>query len=68
LGKKAIMQLVDMQPGDVAATYADVDDLIRDVAFKPSTTIEKGVSLFVKWYLEFYSSDSGRDRPLAHSN
>jgi UDP-glucuronate 4-epimerase len=54
LGKKAIKTLLPMQPGDVVATYADVDDLARDVDFAPSTPIEVGVERFVRWYREFY--------------
>jgi UDP-glucuronate 4-epimerase len=53
LGKKAEKQMLPMQPGDVPATYADVDDLIHDVAFKPATPIEEGVQRFVKWYFKF---------------
>jgi UDP-glucuronate 4-epimerase len=48
-----------MQPGDVPATYADVDDLMQDVAFKPSTHVEEGVRRFVAWYRDYYRSDSG---------
>ena len=55
LGKKAKKQLMDLQPGDVVATYADVDDLMQDVGFKPATPIEKGVALFIEWYQRFYS-------------
>ena len=44
----------DMQPGDVPATYADVDDLVRDVGFKPATSIESGIARFVKWYRDYY--------------
>ena len=54
LGKKAIKNLMPMQDGDVPETYADVDDLIRDVDFKPSTPIEVGVGKFVEWYLQYY--------------
>lgn len=54
LGKKAVMNLLPIQPGDVPATYADVDDLIRDVAFKPATSVEDGVKRFVEWYRKFY--------------
>ncbi|HEU5406729.1 MAG TPA: NAD-dependent epimerase [Nitrospira sp.] len=54
LGKKAEKKLMPLQPGDVPATYADIDDLIRDVGFKPSTSIEEGIPRFVKWYREFY--------------
>ena len=43
-----------MQPGDVPATYADVDDLARDVGFKPATPIEDGIARFVAWYRGFY--------------
>lgn len=45
---------MDMQPGDVPATYANVDDLIRDVGFKPSTGIEVGIGRFIRWYSEYY--------------
>lgn len=54
LGKKAIRNYMDLQPGDVPATYADVDDLIRDVGFKPDTKIEDGIAKFIAWYLEYY--------------
>jgi len=54
LGKKAEKNLLPIQPGDVSATYADVDDLIRDVGFKPSTSIEDGINKFVEWYREYY--------------
>ncbi|MGE3976203.1 MAG: NAD-dependent epimerase/dehydratase family protein, partial [Nitrospira sp.] len=54
LGKKAEKKLMPLQPGDVPATYADIDDLTRDVGFKPTTSIEEGIPRFVKWYYEFY--------------
>jgi UDP-glucuronate 4-epimerase len=54
LGKKAIKNLLPIQEGDVPETYADVDDLIRDVDFKPSTPIETGIGKFVDWYLDYY--------------
>ena len=54
LGKKAEKKLLPIQPGDVPATYANVDDLSRDVGFKPATPIETGVQRFVDWYREFY--------------
>ena len=54
LGKKAKKELLDIQPGDVAATYADVDDLMKDVGFKPAKPIEVGVASFVKWFKDFY--------------
>jgi len=43
-----------MQPGDVYQTYADIDELIKDFGFKPSTRLEIGLEKFVKWYKEFY--------------
>jgi UDP-glucuronate 4-epimerase len=54
LGKKAIREYLPLQAGDVPETYADVDDLIRDVGFKPVTTIEEGIGKFVDWYKEYY--------------
>ncbi len=54
VGKKAIKNMLPLQAGDVLATYADVDALIKDVDYKPSTTIEEGVAKFVNWYRDFY--------------
>ena len=54
LGVKAEKRLLPLQPGDVPATYADVEDLTRDVGFKPSTSIETGIARFVQWYREYY--------------
>ena len=54
LGKQAEKNLLPIQPGDVPATFANVDDLIRDVGFKPATPIETGVQKFVDWYRDFY--------------
>ncbi len=54
LGKKAEKRMLPLQAGDVPATYADVDDLMRDVGFKPSTAIEVGIARFVEWYREYY--------------
>jgi len=54
LGKKAGKNLLPIQPGDVPATHADIDDLIRDVGFKPETSLETGIQLFVQWYNEYY--------------
>jgi UDP-glucuronate 4-epimerase len=52
LGKKAILNLLPMQPGDVPETCADVDDLMRDTGFRPNTPIEVGIRKFVDWYQE----------------
>ena len=54
LGKTAVKNFLPLQPGDVLATYADVDDLTRDVGFKPSTPIEAGVRRFVDWYRSYH--------------
>jgi len=54
LGKKAKMNLLPIQPGDVPKTYADIDDLMKDVNFRPSTSIEDGIRHFVTWYREYY--------------
>lgn len=54
LGKKADKQYLPLQPGDVPMTYADVDDLIADVGFKPSTTIEVGIAKFIEWYRSYF--------------
>ena len=50
LGQTAIMELAPMQPGDVAETRADIADLMRDVGFRPSTSLEDGIKAFVDWY------------------
>jgi UDP-glucuronate 4-epimerase len=55
LGKTAIKNLLPIQPGDVPATYADVDDLAKDVGFRPATSIEDGISRFVDWYRVYYN-------------
>lgn len=54
LGKTAVKNMLPMQPGDVPETYADIDDLVRDVGFQPATPIETGIERFVAWYREFY--------------
>jgi UDP-glucuronate 4-epimerase len=54
MGKEAQKNLLPIQPGDVPITYADVDDLIQDVGFKPATSIEVGIDRFVKWYRDYY--------------
>ncbi len=54
LGRTARKNFLPLQPGDVPATYANVDDLIRDVGFQPQTSIEEGVQRFVTWYREYH--------------
>ncbi len=55
VGKKAEKNLLPLQPGDVPATYANVDDLIDDVGYKPATPVEEGIARFVDWYQDFYN-------------
>ncbi|MEL5899102.1 NAD-dependent epimerase [Clostridium sporogenes] len=55
LGIKANKNYMDMQPGDVLRTYADVSDLEKDIGFKPSTSIEEGLEKFVNWYKNYYN-------------
>ncbi|MEA2828893.1 MAG: UDP-glucuronate 4-epimerase [Actinomycetota bacterium] len=54
--RPARLNLLPMQPGDVPATYADVDDLVRDVGFSPATPIDVGIARFVAWYREYYGT------------
>ncbi len=54
LGKKAQKNLLPLQPGDVPDTFADIDDLVRDVGYRPSTSVEAGVEKFVRWYVDYY--------------
>lgn len=54
LGLKAEKEFLGMQPGDVPATYADVDDLIQDVGFKPATPLSEGIQKFIAWYNSYY--------------
>ncbi len=57
LGKEAKKEFLPMQDGDVEATFADVGDLMREVDFKPSTSIETGLNKFVDWYKEYYKNE-----------
>jgi UDP-glucuronate 4-epimerase len=53
-GRAAVKEMLPMQPGDVPATYADIDDLAHDIGFKPSTTIEDGIKRFARWYRDYH--------------
>ncbi|WP_319763244.1 NAD-dependent epimerase [Maridesulfovibrio sp.] len=55
IGKKAEKNMMPLQAGDVPSTYANVDDLVRDVDFKPETTVEEGIAKFVEWYKGYYN-------------
>lgn len=54
VGRKAEMNLLPMQPGDVVKTYADVDDLVEDIGYQPRTDIETGIRAFIDWYRDYY--------------
>jgi UDP-glucuronate 4-epimerase len=56
LGKTAIRDLLPLQPGDVPSTYANVDELMKAVDYKPSTPVQEGVSAFVRWYRQYYQA------------
>jgi len=55
LGKEAKKEYLDLQPGDVPATYADIDDLSKDVGFAPRTPIDRGIEQFITWYKSYYN-------------
>ena len=55
LGRTAAKNFLPMQPGDVPETYADVDDLVRDTGFRPSTPLAEGIARFIEWYREYYA-------------
>ena len=57
LGRKAIKNMLPMQPGDVPDTFADVEDLVREVGYKPATPVEVGVKRFVEWYRGYYRTN-----------
>ena len=54
LGRKARMEMLPLQPGDVPDTEADVADLVADVGYRPATSVETGVRKFVEWYRAYY--------------
>lgn len=65
LGKEAKKEFLPMQPGDVYETYADVQELIDDFGFKPSTTIEEGLERFAKWFLDYYGERTHKKSEIA---
>ncbi|MEL6495630.1 MAG: NAD-dependent epimerase [Cyanobacteria bacterium J06623_7] len=63
MGKTAVKNFLPMQPGDVVATYADVEELLEDIGFKPTTPIETGLAKFVDWYQSYYQCQIVREEP-----
>lgn len=55
LGRKAVKQLLPIQSGDVIETFAAIDDLVKDINFKPAVSLEEGIEKFIQWYKEYYS-------------
>lgn len=68
IDKKAKINFLPIQPGDVPATYADVDDLVKAVGFKPNTPIEIGIKNFIQWYKEYYKIDQSHLRSISKIN
>jgi UDP-glucuronate 4-epimerase len=54
LGKKAEKEFLPLQAGDVPATYANVDDLVEQFDYKPTTSVEEGINRFVSWYRDYF--------------
>ena len=61
LGRKAEKKLLPLQAGDVPDTWADAEDLVRDVGYRPATPVEEGVAKFVAWYLDYYRDGGPAD-------
>jgi len=59
LGKKAVKNFHEMQPGDVYKTYADVSDLQKDYGYSPNTPLAEGIKKFVSWYMDYYKKQAG---------
>jgi UDP-glucuronate 4-epimerase len=55
-GRRAATEMLPMQPGDVQTTFANIDSLVRDIGYRPATTIEDGISLFAKWYRDYHKA------------
>ncbi len=56
LGKKAKMEFLPIQPGDVVETYADISELVQDMGYEPKISVAQGVAEFTNWYVNFYQS------------
>jgi UDP-glucuronate 4-epimerase len=64
LGRKAEKNLLPLQAGDVPDTWADAEELVRDVGYRPATPVEEGVKRFVAWYLDYYKDGGPADPPV----
>ena len=54
VGRKAVIEMLPAQPGDVADTFAEVSGLVRDIGVQPKVTVEEGIARFVEWFREYY--------------
>jgi UDP-glucuronate 4-epimerase len=54
VGRKAVMEMLPAQPGDVADTFAEIDGLVRNLGVRPTVTVEEGVARFVSWFRDYY--------------
>ena len=54
LGKTAVKEYLPLQPGDVKATYADSNNLVKQFLYEPSTTVEEGITKFIRWYQDYH--------------
>jgi UDP-glucuronate 4-epimerase len=68
IGRKAVKNYLPMQPGDVLATHADVDDLMRDVGFRPSTPLKEGIAEFVAWYRDYHGVPATKEFATAETS
>ena len=66
LGRQAERRMLPLQTGDVPDTWADAEELVRDVGYRPSTPVEEGVARFVEWYLEYYRDGGPADPPVTN--
>jgi UDP-glucuronate 4-epimerase len=64
IGKKAVVNLAPMQPGDIPASFADISDLTRDTGYQPKFSVEEGIQRFLDWFLDYY----GSGRPIPKSD
>lgn len=64
-GIEAKKNFMPMQPGDVYATYADTDALVKDIGFKPSTSLKDGIHRFMEWYKMFYDVEAEQKKAVA---
>jgi UDP-glucuronate 4-epimerase len=65
VGKRAKLEMLPMQPGDVPATFADIEDTTRELGYRPATSISQGVARFVEWYRSYHAEPAAEEMRLA---